>query len=500
MSQHAHIPEEILAKIWKEQHLSDEIFTETGERIYVLSAGDENKEKGGPDFINAKIKVGNFTYVGDIEIDNTHSDWWKHGHNLNKRFNKVILHAIVNNESNQKFVFTPGGRKIHTFCFAPHVKPDVLESLRQSIIVDDDNKTNKVHCYKVSELADEKIVVDYLSELGILRFMKKCEKLVARLKELIYVDSLGVSEPVVHHAFSEEVYSAKLCYSDLQKKHVWEQLFYEGIFEALGYSQNKNIMHDLAQSVNINYIESLGLKKEEFVEQLEGFYFSISGLVPDESKIKNSDVLDYVRKISENSIKHFSQYDGKRFDSTDWHFFKQRPQNFPTIRIAAGSKIVYKLLYEDLIEKIVKKFYEIHDFKLLQNLVRNLLIIKGEGFWKKHYSFEKQTNESINYFLGISRADEIFVNVVTPFMYVYFEMFDKPKFANKTLALYTDIACDSDNALVTEMADALHLAKTWKKSVIYQGLIELFRSFCSKERCEECQIGKVVFTEDKQSS
>ncbi len=498
---HAHIPEEVLAEIWKEQHLTEELYADSGEKLEVLYVGDENKENGGPDFLNARIKIGNLTYVGDLEIDNSHSDWRTHGHNLNKRFNKVILHAIVNNESNQKHVYTQNGRRIHTFCFAPHVKSDVMESLRKAIVVDnDDNKTNKVHCFKVAKLAEETAVMSYLTELGVSRFKKKCEKMVARLRELIFIDSLQVSEPDQHFAIPEDAYKTRLCYEDLNKKLIWEQLFYEMVFEALGYSQNKNVLVKLSQIFNLSYIDSLNIPKEKFVETLEGMFFTVGGLIPPVEQIHDPVILQYARNASENWIKYCPHYNGTTLDSTVWNFFKMRPQNFPTIRVAAGARIVYKLMHDDLIAKLVKKFYEIHNYDVLKNLVRNMLTIKGDGFWKKHYTFEKQAaGEDIHYFLGTGRADEMFINVVLPFAYIYFDLFDKTKFAQKTISVYTDVACDSDNSLVTEIADALQIEANWKKSVIYQGMIELFRSFCAKDRCEECAIGKMVFGENTEA-
>jgi hypothetical protein len=496
MSQHAHIPEEILAEIWKEQHFVDELFAETGEKIEVIFVGDENKENGGPDFLNARIKIGNLTYVGDVEIDNSHADWKTHGHNLNKRFNKVILHAIVNNESNQKYVYTQNGRRIHTFCFAPHVKGDVLDSLKKAIVVDNDKKTNKVHCFKVSQLAEETEVINYLTDLGVARFKKKCEKLVVRLRELIFISSLEEPTADQQYAIPEEAYTGKLCYEDLNKKHVWEQLFYESIFEALGYSQNKNVLMKLSQIMNISLIDSLNIPKEHFIEVLEGLYFVAGGILPTPETIKDPVILEYVRKASENWTKYCAHYEVQLCDPTEWHFFKLRPQNFPTVRVAAGTRIVFKLLHDDLIPKIMKKFYEIHNYGVLKNLIRNFLTIKGDGFWKKHYTFDKSASgEDIHYFLGTSRADEMFINVILPFAYVYFDLFDKKKFAQKTIAVYCDIACDTENSLVTEVADALHIEANWKKSVIYQGMIELFRNFCAKDRCEECQIGKIVFSE-----
>jgi hypothetical protein len=43
------------------------------------------------------------------------------------------------------------------------------------------------------------------------------------------------------------------------------------------------------------------------------------------------------------------------------------------------------------------------------------------------------------------------------------------------------------------MAKALGILEESKRTIISQGMIELFRGYCSKNRCLECEIGKIVF-------
>jgi hypothetical protein len=293
------------------------------------------------------------------------------------------------------------------------------------------------------------------------------------------------------------VYQSPLEHSDLSKKHIWEQLFYEEMFEALGYSQNKNILLSLAQAVPLDNIREMNIPKKEFVTVLEAIYFKISGLVPGIDKLRDDATLAYVRSVEEIWQKYKIGYTGHHFNPVQWHFSRLRPQNFPTLRIAAGTRIVHSLLNGDLIPSLIKKITEIHTLSVLKNSVISLLVMKADGYWARHYSFGKQATEDLKYFLGKSRAEEALVNVVLPFMYIYFDLFGRKKVAQKVINLYSDISCDSDNGLVHEVAQALQLGKAWRKTVIAQGMIELFRQYCSKEKCDDCPIGKVVFSEEE---
>ena len=63
------IHEKFLYEIWKKQQFSNNLLTSEEEKIIVLDPGILNDELGGPDFKNARIKIGNITYLGDVEID-----------------------------------------------------------------------------------------------------------------------------------------------------------------------------------------------------------------------------------------------------------------------------------------------------------------------------------------------------------------------------------------------------------------------------------------------
>ena len=53
----------------------------------------------GPDFIAAKIKIGNTTWVGNVEIHINSSGWVLHSHSDDANFNNVILHVVWNHDA-----------------------------------------------------------------------------------------------------------------------------------------------------------------------------------------------------------------------------------------------------------------------------------------------------------------------------------------------------------------------------------------------------------------
>jgi hypothetical protein len=491
MNEQQKVFEKFLYEIWKTQNFVKEVATKDGQPIEVIDCGTENRDEGGPDFKNARIKIGNITYSGDVEIDSDYGDWKSHGHNINKKYNSVILHAVLNNNPNKGYVITSDGRKVQSISLVAFLKDDLVKNIQKAIVTERNSKINKMRCVEVNHVMTDDDKLNFIYDLGVQRFKKKRDKLCERLKEIIFVQEMNLKEPVIKYELNERFYNRTFSQKDFCQKIIWQQLVYESIFEALGYSKNKEIMKTIAMAVSIRFLNSLN--RHDFILTVESVLFNVSGLMPDMNSLPDEEISSYVKKLSEhwNEIKH--KYEGRIFNSSQWHFFRIRPQNFPTIRIAGGARIVNKLVNTNLMDKMLEAVEQITDPAKLAQSLRSLLVVKGEGFWSRHYIFTQNNSEQINYFVGATRADEILVNLILPVLSLYFEIFDKKDLSQKVINLYLNFYQKSENNLVNEVADTLSLKDAWKRSVLYQGMIELFREYCARERCLECQIGKKVF-------
>lgn len=491
MNRSSKVFEKELYELWKKRDSFTDLFSVSGDDITVIDPGIQNHDIAGPDFKNARIRIGNLTFVGDIEIDSNYIDWKSHGHNIDSKYNKVILHIALHNSGKQPYVYTKDGRKVPSVILSDYLPKDFKENTP----ADEDEEEGGLHHLRCNE-ANSSVPIDdklrFISQLGVERFKKKCTRIYNRLKELKYLKELNAKEPVISYdltpAFNERVF----VHSDFLEKELWEQLFYELIFEALGYSKNKGIMLHLAQYVNLEFFRSIDEEKN-FLENAESAFLSIGGLVPPESKIKDEKVSEYALLIKSNWDRIKIKYDSRYFDESQWHFFRIRPQNFPTVRIAGGARILKKLMKENLIPVVIKKIEEIHNLTVLINSLRSVFVVKSDGFWKHHYVFDQSSNGEIKYFIGSSRADEILINVVLPFFSVYFDVFGKKDLSKKVFTLYNRFSQNSENKIIHEIAKSLELDDKIHTTVYTQGMTELFRNYCSKNKCLECEIGKVVF-------
>ncbi len=486
------ISENELQNLWSKQAFTSTLKTQSGDVISVLNVGELNSDSSGPDFKNARIRIGYLVYVGDIEIDSEYSNWKSHGHNIDAKYNKVILHVSLINKNNHHYIYTKDGRKVPNICLSKFVKKEFYEKVNSDVEKNREHNTKMLKCSSISDALEVNKKREFVAKLGVARFSKKCNRTYERLKELAYLREQNIKEPTVKYSLRPEFQKREFTSDDFKEKTIWQQLLYEQLFEALGYTQNKQIMLKLSRAVKIDFVKN-HFANQKMSGSIDSIFFNVAGLIPQVKNLPKDEVSGYTLKLANEWERIGKLYDGERFDETDWHFFRIRPQNFPTIRIAGGIHYLDLIINHNMIGNIITKIEEIRKIPILINSIRSLLIVRANGFWRKHYIFDQESKTEIKYFVGVSRADEIFVNVLLPFFMVYFDAFGKTELSKKVLKIYNEYEQRGDNKITREVASSLQITPLLKNTIYVQGMIELYRSYCSKSKCLECEVGKVVF-------
>ena len=91
------ITEDFLHYIWKNRLFLLPLYLSTGEEVEVLDVGQHNRDSG-PDFFNSKIKIGKTVWAGNVEIHIRSSDWFRHGHQDDRNYQNIILHAVYQDD------------------------------------------------------------------------------------------------------------------------------------------------------------------------------------------------------------------------------------------------------------------------------------------------------------------------------------------------------------------------------------------------------------------
>ncbi len=85
--------------LWKHTlYHPENLCTTDGEPVVVQHPGRQNFD-AGPDFLEARIKIGNTIWAGNVELHIRSSDWYRHRHTGNPRYKNIILHIVYEHDA-----------------------------------------------------------------------------------------------------------------------------------------------------------------------------------------------------------------------------------------------------------------------------------------------------------------------------------------------------------------------------------------------------------------
>ncbi|MCK6649041.1 MAG: DUF2851 family protein, partial [Bacteroidia bacterium] len=94
--------EEFLHHVWKFRLFDQtDLKTIQGESISIEKVGTHNFDSG-PDFFNARVKIADTLWAGNVEIHTLASDWLKHDHQSDKAYQNVVLHVVFQSDKEIK--------------------------------------------------------------------------------------------------------------------------------------------------------------------------------------------------------------------------------------------------------------------------------------------------------------------------------------------------------------------------------------------------------------
>ncbi|MCB0639510.1 MAG: DUF2851 family protein, partial [Lewinella sp.] len=90
--------EDFLHYIWRLQRFDHQQLTTTdGQTIQIMEPGTHNHH-AGPDFLHARIRIGEQLWAGNVEMHLSSSEWRRHGHHNDPAYENVILHVVLNED------------------------------------------------------------------------------------------------------------------------------------------------------------------------------------------------------------------------------------------------------------------------------------------------------------------------------------------------------------------------------------------------------------------
>jgi len=485
------LPEKFLHEVWEQQLFKTaHLESHEGHRVTIVDPGTPNKDTG-PDFLNAKVRIGDTLYAGDVEIHRTLDDWSAHLHQHDPRYNKVILHVVMNPGGEQSGSTTESGRRVPTLILDRFLIEPVRAVWQKSITGERTRRLDHIACYGKNETVEVSAKMNWIKTLGMRRMELKVRTMRNRLHELASPDNFDLREPAAR--YGEVPFRGNIdevpppvrppSTGDLRRKDAWEQLLYESIAEALGYSKNQLPFRRLSTLVTFPRLREINPNAHE------ALLFAMAGLLDDNKGDAYQNDLRETFQSEKIKIKQ------SPMDATEWQFFRLRPQNFPTLRIAALPRITGRMIEKPVLEFLLatvkapgssprEKIKEIRDY----------FKVSAEGYWKNHYTFGKKASRGLKQLIGKSRTGEITINVIIPFLFLYARTYKDIDLRSYTEELYSSLPAPAENNITRKIDKELLTGNRQKTNApVYQGKIQLYKFYCREERCSECEIGKVVF-------
>jgi hypothetical protein len=295
--------EKFLHYLWKMKLLrNQELRTVTGDRVQILSTGEHNTN-AGPDFSNARIKLGDTLWAGNVEIHLKSSEWNIHNHDTDPDYDNIILHAVFEDDET---ILRKDGTAIP--CLEMKDLFDaVMYETYQALMQSNDS----IPCHAHISRVDPIILSQWLQTVDGLSGWKK------RFNPFF-------------HALEEN-------------KHNWEETFYSFMAQAFGAKINAEPFRLLARATPLKVLA----KHKNSLLQIEALLFGGAGFLDE----KFCD--DYPNQLKKEYSFLKKKYGLTSIKKHTWKFLRLRPANFPTIRIAQFAWLIYQSshLFSQVIEQ-----------------------------------------------------------------------------------------------------------------------------------------------------
>lgn len=388
--------ESFLHYIWQFQYFKkDELKTSAGEVLQIFQPGMRNSN-AGPDFEEAKIKIGKLEWRGSIEIHIKASGWNDHHHSEDQAYEKVILHVVWEND---KPIKRTDGTAMPTLELKNRVDP-ALWNRYKKLFTSVDSIPCANHWRQISDIV----------KLSML------EKTVVQRLEL---KAKGVMELLE------------------KNNNDWEETCYQLVFKNFGFKVNAEPMLQLARALPYKIL----LKHPT---QLEALLLGQAGFL---DKAKED---EYVVALKHEYALLGKKYGlaEKQLNAVQWKFLRLRPGNFPTIRLAqlAALFTAHKNLFSKILETKTHKS------------ITHLLDVEQSAYWQQHYQVGKKSKVKIPG-IGKASIENVVINTVAPLLTAYGMAHDDELFIDRAVELLQGIPAEN-NKIVREWAELGYKVKS----------------------------------------
>jgi len=414
--------EDFLHYIWQFKKFDfTNLTTAQGESLVISNSG-QYLQKAGPDFFNAQISIGNQKWAGNVEIHLKSSDWYVHHHETDSNYESVILHVVWEHDTE---VFRKDNSEIPVLELKNYITRKIIENYNALAVA-----KSWINCEKEIQNINIFVLKNWQEKLFFERLQRKVEPIQQLLSET---------------------------------ENDWEAVLFCLLAKNFGLNTNGEILMKVAKSIPFSVVR----KESAELLNVEALLFGRSGLLEKEKEDT------YFKDLKFQWIYIQEKYQLQKIIIEPIQFFKHRPDNFPTIRLAQLAQLYFsrRNLFSLILEaKTVSSFYEIFNIQVSE-------------YWKTHYQFDKESPKKRKV-LTNSFIDLVLINTIIPLKFIY---------ANSQGKDVSEDLIDLLNEIQAEKNIVIEKFKSFgvesKNAFETQSLLQLKNEYCNHKRCLSCAIG-----------
>ena len=277
--------EEFLYYLWENRLIDKDLKTAEGEPIDIVATGYRNTDSG-PDYLEAKIQIGDKLWAGHVEIHVKSSDWNRHGHPSDKAYQNVVLHVVYENDAKVN--------DIPTLELKGHFNESLFAQYQTFI-----SSKGWIPCEKSISDISPFTRLSWLDRMAVERLENKSEN-VAKILEANQFD--------------------------------WEDALYKLLMRYFGLKVNNDAFEYLASILPFKTL----LKHADNLLQVEAMLFGCAGFLEADFDEEYPNLLK--REFSVMKAK----FNLLVMPVERWKFMRMRPGNFPTIRLAQMAQMIHR--------------------------------------------------------------------------------------------------------------------------------------------------------------
>lgn len=419
--------EYLLHYTWKHRLFPlKELVTTDGQLVEVIDPGLHNTD-AGPDFFNAKMKIGGTLWVGNVEIHTRANDWYTHGHQGNKAYDNVVLHVVEADAIDGKPVTDTNGRLIPTLVLPvpPRVRDNYDELMRTE---------EYPRCHHIIPTLPRLTVHSFLSALHTERLTHKAERIGQyRLKNELN----------------------------------WENAFFITLARNFGFGVNGEAFEEWASHIPLRAVN----KHRDDLTRIEAFFFGQAGLLTNETATEDD---EYLRRLQREYAFLANKFELKAMDPVRWRFLRMRPTNFPHIRLAQLARLYYEG------EGLLSRLLEASSVEA----VTKLFATGTSEYWQTHYTFGHPSPRRTKQLSQTTRM-LLIINTISPFLYAYGQHQGNEALCQRAISFLEELKAE-DNRIIRIWRECGLKVDSAADS---QALIQLKREYCDMKKCLHCRFG-----------